>query len=170
MYIQHSIVLINCTYIKTQDVIQILPACPNITGWFWKIYKSPNISNTQVQHCIWFRWPAQKHWRCSTWTCSPISPHSFLLGVMHNKLSMTFTFTHLYLLKKYGFWKLIICRSGNNHLNQHHYFILPSVELSQKHVLAVCRPAPFFCMMIQVTVGKKYIIFQYQPHTAKEPS
>lgn len=31
-------------------------------------------------------------------------------------------------------------------------FILPSVELSQKHVLAVCRPAPFFCMMIQVTV------------------
>lgn len=33
-------------------------------------------------------------------------------------------------------------------------FNLPSVELSQKHELAVCRPAPFFCMMIQVTVGK----------------
>lgn len=30
--------------------------------------------------------------------------------------------------------------------------ILPSVELSQKHVLAVCSPAPFFCMMIQFTV------------------
>lgn len=33
-------------------------------------------------------------------------------------------------------------------------FILPSVELSQKQELAVCRPAPFFCMMIQVTEGK----------------
>lgn len=30
--------------------------------------------------------------------------------------------------------------------------ILPSVELSQKHVLAVCSPAPFFCMMMQFTV------------------
>lgn len=28
----------------------------------------------------------------------------------------------------------------------------PSVELSQKHELAVCSPAPFFCMMTQVTV------------------
>lgn len=34
------------------------------------------------------------------------------------------------------------------------YFILPSVELSQKQALAVCRPAPFFCMMIQVTEGE----------------
>lgn len=31
-------------------------------------------------------------------------------------------------------------------------FILPSVALSQKHVFAVCSPAPFFCMMIQLTV------------------
>lgn len=30
--------------------------------------------------------------------------------------------------------------------------ILPSVELSQKHVFAVCSPAPFFCMIIQLTV------------------
>lgn len=33
--------------------------------------------------------------------------------------------------------------------------ILPSFELSQKQVLAVCNPAPFFCMMIQFT-GKTY--------------
>lgn len=32
---------------------------------------------------------------------------------------------------------------------------LPSVELSQKHVLAVCSPAPFFCMMIQFTIYLK---------------
>lgn len=32
------------------------------------------------------------------------------------------------------------------------FFYIPSVELSQKHVLAVCSPAPFFCMMIQFTV------------------
>lgn len=31
------------------------------------------------------------------------------------------------------------------------FLSLPSVELSQKHVLAVCIPAPFFCMMTQVT-------------------
>ena len=28
----------------------------------------------------------------------------------------------------------------------------PSVELSQKQELAVCRPAPFFCTMIHVTM------------------
>ena len=28
---------------------------------------------------------------------------------------------------------------------------LPSVRVSQKHVDAVCRPAPFFCMMMHVT-------------------
>lgn len=30
----------------------------------------------------------------------------------------------------------------------------PSVSLFQKQELAVCSPAPFFCMIIQVTVGK----------------
>ena len=30
--------------------------------------------------------------------------------------------------------------------------LLPSVELSQKQELAVCRPAPFFCIMTLVTV------------------
>ena len=28
---------------------------------------------------------------------------------------------------------------------------LPSLRVSQKQVLAVCSPAPFFCMMIHVT-------------------
>ena len=31
----------------------------------------------------------------------------------------------------------------------------PSVELSQKHELAVCRPAPFFCIITQVTAIPK---------------
>lgn len=35
-------------------------------------------------------------------------------------------------------------------LNVTKYF-LPSVELSQKQELAVCKPAPFFCMITQVT-------------------
>lgn len=35
---------------------------------------------------------------------------------------------------------------------------LPSVALSQKQVLAVCRPAPFFCMMIQVTMYLKGLL------------
>lgn len=42
--------------------------------------------------------------------------------------------------------QLYSCTRGTN-------CILPSVEVSQKQELAVCRPAPFFCMMIQVTVG-----------------
>ena len=32
---------------------------------------------------------------------------------------------------------------------------LPSVVLSQKQLEAVCRPAPFFCMMTQVTKQMK---------------
>lgn len=30
--------------------------------------------------------------------------------------------------------------------------VLPSVELSQKQELAECNPAPFFCMITQVTM------------------
>jgi hypothetical protein len=30
--------------------------------------------------------------------------------------------------------------------------VLPSVLLSQKHELVVCRPAPFFCMITHVTM------------------
>lgn len=47
-------------------------------------------------------------------------------------------------------WKYVC----NNKLNEEKdmCLILPSVELSQKHVFAVCSPAPFFCMMIQLTV------------------
>jgi hypothetical protein len=29
---------------------------------------------------------------------------------------------------------------------------IPSVVLSQKHELAVCKPAPFFCIITQVTI------------------
>lgn len=32
---------------------------------------------------------------------------------------------------------------------------LPSVLLSQKHELAVCNPAPFFCIMMHVTMYLK---------------
>lgn len=32
---------------------------------------------------------------------------------------------------------------------------LPSVWLSQKHELAVCSPAPFFCMMMQLTANMR---------------
>lgn len=41
----------------------------------------------------------------------------------------------------------IACMVALSHLTLQ----LPSVFVSQKHVLAVCRPAPFFCMMMQVT-------------------
>lgn len=30
----------------------------------------------------------------------------------------------------------------------------PSVSLFQKHELAVCNPAPFFCMIVLLTVGE----------------
>lgn len=32
----------------------------------------------------------------------------------------------------------------------------PSVSLFQKQELAVCKPAPFFCIIMQVTVMKLY--------------
>lgn len=32
---------------------------------------------------------------------------------------------------------------------------LPSVLLSQKQELAECKPAPFFCIMVEVTTKKK---------------
>lgn len=35
---------------------------------------------------------------------------------------------------------------------------LPSLELSQKQELAVCSPAPFFCIITQVTVSRKAFI------------
>ena len=35
---------------------------------------------------------------------------------------------------------------------------LPSVVLSQKHELAVCKPAPFFCMITHVT--KNFVLNQ----------
>ena len=34
--------------------------------------------------------------------------------------------------------------------------MLPSVVLSQKQELAVCRPAPFFCIITQVTEKTQY--------------
>lgn len=37
-------------------------------------------------------------------------------------------------------------------LFSHRTVQLPSVELSQKQELAVCSPAPLFCMLIQVTM------------------
>lgn len=37
-------------------------------------------------------------------------------------------------------------------LFSHRTVQLPSVELSQKQELAVCNPAPFFCMITQVTM------------------
>lgn len=43
-------------------------------------------------------------------------------------------------------------------LFSHRTVQLPSVELSQKHELAVCRPAPFFCMITQVTKEKQTFI------------
>ncbi len=39
---------------------------------------------------------------------------------------------------------------------------LPSVWLSQKHELAVCSPAPFFCMMIQLTANATAAKSNYQ--------
>ena len=36
-------------------------------------------------------------------------------------------------------------------LFSHRNVALPSVELSQKHEVAVCNPAPFFCMITAVT-------------------
>lgn len=52
-------------------------------------------------HCSWFRGPVQKHWRYSTWTCSPISRHSFLLRVIHNTFSITSALKYLKSVTKY---------------------------------------------------------------------
>lgn len=40
-------------------------------------------------------------------------------------------------------------------LFSHRTVQLPSVELSQKHELAVCNPAPFFCIITHVTIYLK---------------
>jgi hypothetical protein len=50
---------------------------------------------------------------------------------------------------------------------------LPSVWLSQKHELAVCSPAPFFCMMIQLTANATAAKSNYQiqrPATYRAPA
>lgn len=42
--------------------------------------------------------------------------------------------------------------------------ILPSVELSQKQELAVCSPAPFFCMITQVTEMEQTVVGNLAAH------
>lgn len=104
--------------------------CKYSTRWYPRV----------EEHCTLLKWPSQKQWQCSMWTCSPTSLHSFLFGKAKEmvKLCQQCNENTFALNKNYEKW----CVS----------LTLPSVELSQKHVLAVCSPAPFFCMMIQFTV------------------
>ena len=117
-----------------------------------------------------FRWPGRTRSWCSTWSCSPISLCSFLwrYNITNISFNSLFHFSSNDIKKTTSdlivIWTCADCSCYYHVISACVYLsvfahnnmtppALPSVVLSQKQVLAVCRPAPFFCMMIQVTGG-----------------
>ena len=86
------------------------------------------------------RWRGRRRSLCSTCSCSPIAMYRSLRNMGTDKSAASLD---------------VASRPGARH-DWRWASRAPSVVLSQKHDVAVCRPAPFFCIITAVTGSEEH--------------